>query len=112
MSHPEGSDPLDPRTLLNICRNFTYHAFNESLPKLWTAISELPANTAKAYIERDRRFDARQGAIGDPYKGWIDPGLVDAIEERKASYEVEMERRKWERDSERKGCLHEKSEKD
>jgi cobalamin biosynthesis Mg chelatase CobN len=97
MSLPSGADPLDPRTILQTCRQFTQYVVYESLPNFWNSISELPSKTAQAYIERDRRFDARQGPIGDPYKGWIDPGLADGIEERRAKYEEYLERRKKEK---------------
>lgn len=103
MSLPNGSDPLDPSTILNTCRQFTRYLVYESLPNLWNSLSELPAKTAQAYIERDRRFDARQGPLGDPFKGFIDPGLADGIDERRAKYEAYLERRKAEREREGQG---------
>jgi hypothetical protein len=102
MSLPNGSDPLDPSTILNTCRQFTRYVFYESLPTLWSSVSQLPAKTAQAYAERDRRFDARQGPIGNPFQGFIDPGLADGIDERKARYEQYLERRKREREGESK----------
>lgn len=48
---------------------------------------ELPPKILQRYQERDRRYDARQGAIGDPYRGFIDPGLADEIDERRRQME-------------------------
>lgn len=64
------------------------------------AFWELPSKTFERYVERDRRFDARQGPIGDPFKGFIDPGLADGIDERRQRYEEYLRKRREEKQRE------------
>lgn len=71
---------------------------NDQLPSLWTGIAELPSKTVQRYIERDRRYDARQGPLGNPFQGFIDPGLADGIDERRRRYEEYLQKRKQERE--------------
>lgn len=59
-----------------------------------TAASEWPSQALQRYRERDRSYDARQGAIGDPFRGWIDPGLADGIDERRQQYEEYLKKRR------------------
>lgn len=81
------SDPRSPSTIIETTRSIFYHAMYHQIPELFSAASQLPAKTIQRYQERDRRYDARQGAIGDPYKGFIDPGLADEIDERRRQHD-------------------------
>ena len=104
MSFPSGSNPRDPTTVLQTCQRTVSHFVNEQLPDLLSAMSTLPLKTWERYAERHRSFDTRQGPIGDPFKGFIDPGLVDGIDERRRRYEeyLEKRRRERQRDDEKK----------
>lgn len=88
-----GSDPRDPRTILQACQAFARHLVNEQIPGIFNAASELPRKTWQRYVERDRSYDARQGAFGDPFRGWIDPGLADGIDERRQRYEDDLQKK-------------------
>lgn len=94
-------DPLDPATILQTCRDTVYHFYHTQLPLLGTAMYELPYKTLQRYVERDRSFDARQGPIGNPFQGFVDPGLADGVEERRKRYEEYLKRRKVEKERER-----------
>jgi hypothetical protein len=86
----DSSDPRSPRSILEITRNIFYLAAYEQIPRMFSRALELPPKILERYQERDRRYDARQGAIGDPYRGFIDPGLADEIDERRRQYEEHM----------------------
>lgn len=96
-------DPRDPATILQTCCNTVYHFLYTQLPLLGTAMYELPSKTIQRYVERDRSFDARQGPIGNPFQGFVDPGLADGVEERKKRYEEYLKRRRAERERNEKG---------
>jgi hypothetical protein len=83
----DSSDPRSPRSIIEMTRNVFYVAAYEQIPRMFSRALELPPKILQRYQERDRRFDARQGAIGDPYRGFIDPGLADEIDERRRQYE-------------------------
>ncbi|KAF2216041.1 hypothetical protein CERZMDRAFT_94423 [Cercospora zeae-maydis SCOH1-5] len=83
----DSSDPRSPRSIIETTRSIFYIAAYEHLPRMFSIALELPPKILQRYQERDRRYVARQGAIGDPYRGFIDPGLADEIEERKRQYE-------------------------
>lgn len=91
------SDPRDPKNILQNLRATFHHFFYSQLPGLCSAMYQLPSKTLRRYVERDRRYDARQGPIGDPFRGFIDPGLADGIEERRERYEEYLKRRREER---------------
>jgi hypothetical protein len=102
-----GSDPRRPSTstIIETTRSLFYHAFYHQIPELLSAASQLPAQTLQRYQQRDRRYDARQGALGDPYKGFIDPGLADEIDERRRLHDEHLrtDRNEVKRDVGRQG---------
>lgn len=83
----DSSDPRSSSSIIETARGIFYHAMYHQLPELVRTASQLPAKTMQRYMERDRRYDARQGAIGDPYKGFIDPGLAEEIDERQREHD-------------------------
>ncbi|EME46900.1 hypothetical protein DOTSEDRAFT_33425 [Dothistroma septosporum NZE10] len=87
------NDPRDPSTILATCQTYIRYIAYEQFPAFLGTVSELPAKTAQRWAERDRSWDARQGAIGDPFRGWIDPGLADGIDERRKRYEEYLKRK-------------------
>ncbi|KAF2168647.1 hypothetical protein M409DRAFT_21391 [Zasmidium cellare ATCC 36951] len=102
MSTP--TDPRDPSTILQTLRTTVHHFVSSQLPLLCTAVYELPSKTLQRYVERDRSFDARQGPIGNPFQGFVDPGLNDGIEERRRRrYEEYLRRRREERERDNRG---------
>ncbi|KAF7188034.1 hypothetical protein HII31_10606 [Pseudocercospora fuligena] len=94
------SDPRDPNTILQTCQSIARHFVYEQIPGMFNAATELPSKTWQRYIERDRSYDARQGAVGDPFRGWIDPGLADGIDERSRRYEEHLQRKREAKDPE------------
>ncbi|EME83087.1 uncharacterized protein MYCFIDRAFT_196463 [Pseudocercospora fijiensis CIRAD86] len=89
-----GTDPRDPNTILQTCQSIARHFVSEQIPRIFNAATELPSKTWQRYMERDRSHDARQGAVGDPFRGWIDPGLADGIDERRKRYEEYLQRKR------------------
>lgn len=94
MSSSSPSDPRDPSTILTTCQNYLHYLVHNQFPSFLSTVSELPSKTAQRWMERDRSWDARQGAIGDPFRGWIDPGLADGIDERRRRYEEYLKRKR------------------
>ncbi|KAK4626174.1 hypothetical protein CLAFUW4_04065 [Fulvia fulva] len=93
--NPSGnSDPRDPVTIVTTCRRYIRYIVYDQFPSFLGTVSELPAKTVQRWAQRDRSWDARQGAIGNPVRGWIDPGLADGIDERRVGYEGFLERKR------------------
>ncbi|KAI5367757.1 hypothetical protein Slin15195_G028900 [Septoria linicola] len=90
----DSSDPRSPSSIVDATRSIFYHAVYHQLPSMFSAALELPAKTLQRYQERDTRYDARQGAIGDPYRGFIDPGLADEIDERRRQADEALSKRR------------------
>ena len=82
--------PANPSTILTTCQRsirFNDIAY-EQFPACLGTVSDLPSKTAQRWAERDRSWGARQGAVGDPSRGWIESGLADGIDEsRKRHHE-------------------------
>ena len=92
---PSGNDPRDPKTILQTSRQAVRHFIDAQLPNLLDTLADMPSRAGKRYAERDRTYDARKGPIGDPFRGWVDPGLNDGIEERKKAEEELRKKRNF-----------------